>query len=139
MEDVDFYLEMAEIFGTIIKQIRFHPYPTVIYKMELHKYLLAKGETSISISPAPQQTVRTPVVSPTPPYVPAEKKVEEKMEEKAKETTHEQPEKEEIEEREEQSTPATESVINEEKVEEKQVTGEKTEAFDPNIWQTVLA
>lgn len=39
LEDTDFYLQVSEIFGEIIRQIRYYPYPAVIYKIALNKYL----------------------------------------------------------------------------------------------------
>ncbi|MDR2415521.1 MAG: hypothetical protein LBD75_02685 [Candidatus Peribacteria bacterium] len=37
LEDTDFYLKVSEVFGNILRQIRFYPYPAVIYKVELSK------------------------------------------------------------------------------------------------------
>ena len=39
LEDTAFYLQVAEIFGAIIRQVRYYPYPAVVYKVELNKYL----------------------------------------------------------------------------------------------------
>jgi DNA polymerase-3 subunit gamma/tau len=35
LEDTDFYLQISEVFGTILRQIRFYPYPAIIYKIAL--------------------------------------------------------------------------------------------------------
>jgi DNA polymerase-3 subunit gamma/tau len=43
LEDTDFYLQIAEVMGEIMRQIRFYPYPAVTYKVALHKFL---GEKS---------------------------------------------------------------------------------------------
>ena len=39
MEDVDFYLKTSEAFSEILRQIRFYPYPAVLYKLAFNKYL----------------------------------------------------------------------------------------------------
>ena len=39
MEDVDFYLNVSEVFWEILRQVRFYPYPSVLYKLAFNKYL----------------------------------------------------------------------------------------------------
>ena len=39
MDDVDFYLSISEAFSEIMSQIRFYPYPAVLYKLAFNKYL----------------------------------------------------------------------------------------------------
>ena len=39
IEDTDFYLEVSEVFSEIMRQIRFYPYPAVLYKLAFNKYL----------------------------------------------------------------------------------------------------
>ena len=39
MDDVDFYLEVSEVFSEIMRQVRFYPYPAVLYKIAFNKYL----------------------------------------------------------------------------------------------------
>jgi DNA polymerase-3 subunit gamma/tau len=46
LEDTEFYLQIAEIFGAIIRQIRFYPYPAVLYKIELNKYCGANNDNN---------------------------------------------------------------------------------------------
>lgn len=40
LEDTDFYLQISQVFGDIIRQIRFYPYPSVLYKISINNYLL---------------------------------------------------------------------------------------------------
>ena len=61
IEDTDFYLKVSETFSEIMRQVRFYPYPAVLYKIAFNKYLNGDNE----------------VVS-----VKAEKKVEKKAEHK---------------------------------------------------------
>ena len=46
LEDIDFYLQVSEVFGAIMRQVRFYPYPAVVYKVELNKYLLPASRHS---------------------------------------------------------------------------------------------
>jgi hypothetical protein len=39
MDDVDFYLEVSEAFSEIMRQVRFYPYPGVLYKVAFNRYL----------------------------------------------------------------------------------------------------
>ena len=39
LEDTDFYLGVSEVFSEIIRQVRFYPYPAVLYKLAFNKYL----------------------------------------------------------------------------------------------------
>lgn len=39
LEDVDFYLWISEVFSEILRQIKFYPYPVVLYKLAFNKYL----------------------------------------------------------------------------------------------------
>jgi hypothetical protein len=64
LEDIDFYLQISEVFGTIMRQVRFYPYPSVIYKVELNKYLEG-SQPNASISP--QAPIVQNTVKPTPP------------------------------------------------------------------------
>ena len=40
LEDTDFYLKVSEAFSEILRQIRFYPYPAVLYKLAFNNYLL---------------------------------------------------------------------------------------------------
>jgi hypothetical protein len=62
LEDTDFYLQISEVFGNILRQIRFYPYPAVIYKVELNKECKEGSEQS---QPS-QQGVVTPCAEATP-------------------------------------------------------------------------
>ena len=44
MDDVDFYLKISESLSEIMRQVRFYPYPAVLYKMAFNKYLQWDGE-----------------------------------------------------------------------------------------------
>ena len=39
IEDTDFYLKVSETFSEIMRQVRFYPYPAVLYKIAFNKYL----------------------------------------------------------------------------------------------------
>ncbi len=39
IEDTDFYLNVSETFSEIMRQVRFYPYPAVLYKIAFNKYL----------------------------------------------------------------------------------------------------
>lgn len=72
IEDTDFYLKVSETFSEIMRQVRFYPYPAVLYKIAFNKYLNGDNEV-----------------------VPAkvEKKVEKKAEPKAEKKEEVKPEK----------------------------------------------
>ena len=44
IEDTDFYLKVSETFSEIMRQVRFYPYPAVLYKMAFNKYLNGDNE-----------------------------------------------------------------------------------------------
>ena len=83
IEDTDFYLKVSETFSEIIRQVRFYPYPTVLYKIVFNKYL--NGDNKI----APTKV---------------EKKVEKKAEPKAEKKEEVKPEKAEAPKVEEKKT-----------------------------------
>lgn len=72
MDDTDFYLKVSETFSEIMRQVRFYPYPSVLYKIAFNKFLNGDSE-----------------VVPTK----AEKKVEKKAEPKAEKKEEVKPEK----------------------------------------------
>ena len=39
IEDTDFYLKVSETFSEIMRQVRFYPYPAVLYKIAFNRYL----------------------------------------------------------------------------------------------------
>ena len=51
MDDTDFYLKVSETFSEIMRQVRFYPYPAMLYKIAFNKYL--HGETPQSQATAP--------------------------------------------------------------------------------------
>ena len=65
MDDVDFYLTISEAFSEIMRQIRFYPYPAVLYKIAFNKLLWENEE-----------------VTPIKTEKKAEKKTESKIEKK---------------------------------------------------------
>jgi len=83
MDDTDFYLKVSETFSEIMRQVRFYPYPAVLYKIAFNKYLNGDNEV-----------------------VPAkvEKKVEKKAEPKAEKKEEVKPEKAETPKVEEKKT-----------------------------------
>jgi hypothetical protein len=71
LEDIDFYLQVAEMMGEIMRQIRFYPYPAVIYKVALHKFLGAdtpcRDASLTRPNPAESGVVSRPTEEPKAP------------------------------------------------------------------------
>ena len=44
MDDTDFYLKVSETFSEIMRQVRFYPYPAVLYKIAFNKFLVEGWE-----------------------------------------------------------------------------------------------
>lgn len=44
MDDTDFYLKVSETFSEIMRQVRFYPYPAVLYKIAFNKFLNGDNE-----------------------------------------------------------------------------------------------
>jgi hypothetical protein len=44
MDDTDFYLKVSETFSEIMRQVRFYPYPAVLYKIAFNKFLNSDEE-----------------------------------------------------------------------------------------------
>lgn len=94
LEDTDFYLKISETFGEILKQVRFYPYPAVLYKIAFNQYLnwwQAQIQT-ISQNTAPQIVQMAQATQSTPSQaieqtIPAAKPTEVKAETKS-EPTH---------------------------------------------------
>jgi len=75
MDDTDFYLKVSEAFSEILRQVRFYPYPAVLYKLAFNNYLLWGDVESKRIKKSePKKEVKAE---------PKAEKVEEKEEEKA--------------------------------------------------------
>ena len=47
LEDTDFYLKISEVFSEIMRQVRFYPYPAVLYKLAFNKYLQLDNEVIV--------------------------------------------------------------------------------------------
>ena len=76
MDDTDFYLKVSEAFSEILRQIRFYPYPAVLYKLAFNNYLLwGDVESKPAKKSEPKKEVKA---EPKP------EKKEEKKEEKVK-------------------------------------------------------
>jgi hypothetical protein len=45
MNDTDFLLEISEAFSEIIGTIKYYPYPTMVYKIEINKYIKKSTNT----------------------------------------------------------------------------------------------
>ena len=54
MDDVDFYLKVSETFSEIMRQVRFYPYPAVLYKIAFNKFL--NGDSQQPLSPVSQSS-----------------------------------------------------------------------------------
>ncbi len=47
LDDTDFYLAISEAFWEIMRQVRFYPYPAVLYKLAFNKFLNGDENTSL--------------------------------------------------------------------------------------------
>jgi len=45
MEDVEFFLKISELFGEILSMIRYYPYPNMVYKIVLNKWVSEDGKS----------------------------------------------------------------------------------------------
>ncbi|MEI7563206.1 MAG: hypothetical protein WCJ39_06165 [bacterium] len=70
ISDIDFYARISETFSEIIGSIKYYPYPTIVYKIAINKYINSENQPS----PAPAKAKPTST----------------KKEEKAQETAHEE-------------------------------------------------
>lgn len=80
MDDTDFLLDVSEAFSEIISSVKYYPYPTMIYKVAINRYINKdnniKIETKIvnkSVSPA-QTKIESPAVQEKTTEVIEEKK-----------------------------------------------------------------
>ena len=87
MDDTDFYLKVSETFSEIMRQVRFYPYPAVLYKIAFNKFLNGgeevvpvKAEKKVERKAEPKIEKKEKIIE--------EKKVEEK---KVEETTEKKP------------------------------------------------
>jgi hypothetical protein len=75
LEDVEFYLQVSEVFGEILRQIRYYPYPALVYKLAMHTYMEPQATVSqqaeisvpkVNVS-APEATISAPEASVSSP------------------------------------------------------------------------
>ena len=50
--DIDFLAQVSEAFTEIISNIRYYPYPTIVYKIAINKHLNQMGSLSAGVIPA---------------------------------------------------------------------------------------
>ena len=74
-DDIDFYLKVSEAFSEIIRQVRFYPYPAVLYKIAFNKFLNENIEV-IHVK------TEKKIEKKTDPKTEKKKEIEEKKEEK---------------------------------------------------------
>ena len=74
MDDTDFYLKVSETFSEIMRQVRFYPYPAVLYKIAFNKFLVEGWEV------APVKTEKK-VEKKAEPKIEKKEETEEKKEE----------------------------------------------------------
>ena len=65
MDDVDFYLKVSETFSEIMRQIRFYPYPAVLYKIAFNKFLNGDGE-AVPVKAEKKVEKKAEQISPSP-------------------------------------------------------------------------
>ena len=81
MDDTDFYLKVSETFSEIMRQVRFYPYPAVLYKIAFNKFL---GENEEVVPVKTEKKVEKKAEPKTEKKAEIEeKKVEEAAEKKA--------------------------------------------------------
>ena len=81
MDDTDFYLKVSETFSEIMRQVRFYPYPAVLYKIAFNKFLNGDGEV------APVKTEKK-MENKSEPKIEKKEEIEEK---KVEETAEKKP------------------------------------------------
>jgi hypothetical protein len=65
MDDVDFYLKVSETFSEIMRQVRFYPYPAVLYKIAFNKFLNGDGE-AVPVKAEKKVEKKAEQISPSP-------------------------------------------------------------------------
>jgi hypothetical protein len=65
MDDSDFYLKVSETFSEIMRQVRFYPYPAVLYKIAFNKFLNS-GEDVVPVKVENKVEKKTEQISPSP-------------------------------------------------------------------------
>ena len=65
MDDVDFYLKVSETFSEIMRQVRFYPYPAVLYKIAFNKFLNG-GEDVVPVKVEKKVENKAEQISPNP-------------------------------------------------------------------------
>jgi DNA polymerase-3 subunit gamma/tau len=67
LENIDFFAQVSEAFTEIIGNIRYYPYPTIVYKIAINKHLNGVQSAECRVQNAEK---KTPVVNP-PSSIPA--------------------------------------------------------------------
>lgn len=80
IEDTDFYLKVSETFSEIMRQVRFYPYPAVLYKIAFNKFL--NGDEDV-VPVKVENKVENKVEKKTEPKIEKKAEIEEKKEETA--------------------------------------------------------
>ena len=65
MDDTDFYLKVSETFSEIMRQVRFYPYPAVLYKIAFNKFLW-EGWEVVSVKTEKKVEKKSEQISPSP-------------------------------------------------------------------------
>ena len=65
MDDTDFYLKVSETFSEIMRQVRFYPYPAVLYKIAFNKFLNG-DEGIVSVKVENKVEEKAEQISPSP-------------------------------------------------------------------------
>lgn len=66
MTDTDFLLDVSEAFSEIISTVKYYPYPTMVYKVALNRYINKDKTQNISIAAAPTQVKDKPKMETAP-------------------------------------------------------------------------
>ena len=75
MDDTDFYLKVSETFSEIMRQVRFYPYPAVLYKIAFNKYLNGGEEVApVKVEEKVEKKAEKEQISPSPSLSRGEKK-----------------------------------------------------------------
>jgi hypothetical protein len=79
MDDTDFYLKVSETFSEIMRQVRFYPYPAVLYKIAFNKYLNGDNEViPAKVEKKVEKKAEKEQISPSPSLSRGEKEFTDK-------------------------------------------------------------
>ncbi len=65
MSDIDFLIKISEAFSEIIGTVKYHPYPTMVYKVALNRYLWVQNNTIQGQSKHHTTATPSPSIVPT--------------------------------------------------------------------------